>query len=158
MHLVTLMAAVSWRDRALDGYRRFRNTRHRGSTARAACRHTTARFLAPLFQVPNFFCNLVTLIKPWVAGAIMVGLLAVACGFGLRFVMPEASMQLTNGLKGVGRGAVHRRHRADPGVPDRDRHHVRRGEPDLLSLGSRPCTRGGAEEARDVLQTSEGLL
>jgi hypothetical protein len=64
--------------------------------------HTTLSFLVPLFQVPNFFCNLVTLIKPWVAGAIMVGLLAVACGFGLRFVMPEASMQLTNGLKGVG--------------------------------------------------------
>jgi hypothetical protein len=64
--------------------------------------HASAGLLAPLFQVPNFFCNLVTLIKPWVAGAIMVGLLAVACGFGLRFVMPEASMQLTNGLKGVG--------------------------------------------------------
>jgi hypothetical protein len=64
--------------------------------------HAAVGFLAPLFQVPNFFCNLVTLIKPWVAGAIMVGLLAVACGFGLRFVMPEASMQLTNGLKGVG--------------------------------------------------------
>jgi hypothetical protein len=64
--------------------------------------HASVGFLAPLFQVPNFFCNLVTLIKPWVAGAIMVGLLAVACGFGLRFVMPEASMQLTNGLKGVG--------------------------------------------------------
>jgi hypothetical protein len=64
--------------------------------------HSALSFLAPLFQVPNFFCNLVTLIKPWVAGAIMVGLLAVACGFGLRFVMPEASMQLTNGLKGVG--------------------------------------------------------
>jgi hypothetical protein len=64
--------------------------------------HAAIGFLAPVFQVPNFFCNLVTLIKPWVAGAIMVGLLAVACGFGLRFVMPEASMQLTNGLKGVG--------------------------------------------------------
>jgi hypothetical protein len=64
--------------------------------------HASIGFLEPLFQVPNFFCNLVTLIKPWVAGAIMVGLLAVACGFGLRFVMPEASMQLTNGLKCVG--------------------------------------------------------
>ena len=60
--------------------------------------------LHPALQVPNFFCNLVDLIKPWVAGAIMLGLLAMAAGFGLRFIVPEASMHLMNGLKGVGIG------------------------------------------------------
>jgi hypothetical protein len=58
--------------------------------------------LSPVLQIPNFFCNLVTLIKPWVAGSIMLGLLATAAGFGLRFVLPEASMHLMNGLKGIG--------------------------------------------------------
>jgi len=64
--------------------------------------HQGAGLAGPLLQIPNFFCNIVTIIKPWVGGAIILGLLAIAAGFGLRFLMPEASMHLMNGLKGVG--------------------------------------------------------
>jgi hypothetical protein len=67
-----------------------------------ASRYPAGALLTPVLQIPNFFCNLVTLIKPWVAGSIMLGLLATAAGFGLRFVLPEASMHLMNGLKGIG--------------------------------------------------------
>src|SRR6476469_3128187 len=102
MHLVTLMALVPAGNDYLTAVAGYATHGAAGIASALLLAHTTLSFLAPLFQVPNFFCNLVTLIKPWVAGAIMVGLLAVACGFGLRFVMPEASMQLTNGLKGVG--------------------------------------------------------
>src|SRR5690242_6325204 len=66
--------------------------------------HLAEVLLGPLPQIPNPFCNLVTIIKPWVGGAIILGLLAGAAGFGLRFVMPEASIHLMNGLKGMGIG------------------------------------------------------
>ncbi len=55
-----------------------------------------------LLQIPNPFCNLVTIVKPWVGGAIILGLLSLGIGFGLKFIMPEASMLLMNGLKGIG--------------------------------------------------------
>ena len=73
-----------------------------GTAMPAPAGHLPVALLAPLLQIPNPFCNLVTIVKPWVGGAIILGLLGIAAGFGLRFVMPEASMHLMNGLKGVG--------------------------------------------------------
>ena len=60
--------------------------------------------VAPAFQVPNPLCGLFNLIRPWLGGAVLLGLIVAALGFMLRSIMPEASMQLQNGMKGVGIG------------------------------------------------------
>lgn len=59
---------------------------------------------APAFQVPNPLCGIFNLIRPWLGGAVLLGLIIGALGYMLRSIMPEASMQLQNGMKGVGIG------------------------------------------------------
>ncbi len=54
--------------------------------------------------VPNPFCGVYNLILPWAGGAALLGLLLAVLGFFLRNLMPHASMQMENGLKGVGIG------------------------------------------------------
>ncbi len=69
--------------------------------------HTTVHgnaLLAPAFQVPNPLCGIFNLIRPWLGGAVLLGLIIGALGYMLRSIMPEASMQLQNGMKGVGIG------------------------------------------------------
>lgn len=58
---------------------------------------------SPLAEgVPNFICNIVTLMKPYIGGAIVLGLLAVAGGFALKFIAPQVGMMLTSALIGLG--------------------------------------------------------
>jgi hypothetical protein len=60
---------------------------------------------APLLQaVPNPFCGVYNLVLPWAGGAALLGLLLAVLGFFLRNLAPTASVQLENGLKGVGIG------------------------------------------------------
>jgi hypothetical protein len=69
--------------------------------------HATAQgnaLLAPAFQVPNPLCGIFNLIRPWLGGAVLLGLIIGALGYMMRSIMPEASMQLQNGMKGVGIG------------------------------------------------------
>lgn len=54
--------------------------------------------------VPNPFCGVYNLILPWAGGAALLGLLLAVLGFFLRNLLPHASMQMENGLKGVGIG------------------------------------------------------
>lgn len=62
-------------------------------------------FFAPLLQaVPNPFCGVYNLILPWAGGAALLGLLLAVLGFFLRNLAPAASVQMENGLKGVGIG------------------------------------------------------
>ena len=64
-----------------------------------------AIFFAPLLQaVPNPFCGVYNLVLPWAGGAALLGLLLAVLGFFLRNLAPTASVQLENGLKGVGIG------------------------------------------------------
>src|SRR6478609_818092 len=64
-----------------------------------------AIFFAPLLQaVPNPFCGVYNLVLPWAGGAALLGLLLAVLGFFLRNLAPAASVQLENGLKGVGIG------------------------------------------------------
>lgn len=73
---------------------------HRGSTQVIG-----AILLAPLLDpVPNPFCGVYNLILPWAGGAALLGLLLAVLGFFLRNLAPTASVQLENGLKGVGIG------------------------------------------------------
>lgn len=59
----------------------------------------------PLMQaVPNPFCGVYNLILPWAGGAALLGLMLAVLGFFLRNLAPAASVQLENGLKGVGVG------------------------------------------------------
>lgn len=61
--------------------------------------------LSPVQQaVPNPFCGVYNLILPWAGGAALLGLLLAVLGFFLRNLAPHASVQLENGLKGVGIG------------------------------------------------------
>lgn len=61
--------------------------------------------LSPLQQaVPNPFCGVYNLILPWAGGAALLGLLLAVLGFFLRNLAPGASVQMENGLKGVGVG------------------------------------------------------
>jgi hypothetical protein len=57
-----------------------------------------------LDQVPNPFCGVYNLILPWAGGAALLGLLLAVLGFFLRNLAPHASVQMENGLKGVGIG------------------------------------------------------
>jgi hypothetical protein len=60
---------------------------------------------SPLMQaVPNPFCGVYNLILPWAGGAALLGLLLAVLGFFLRNLAPHASLQMENGLKGVGIG------------------------------------------------------
>ena len=64
-----------------------------------------AIYMAPLQQaVPNPFCGVYNLILPWAGGAALLGLLLAVLGFFLRNLAPTASVQMENGLKGVGIG------------------------------------------------------
>lgn len=61
--------------------------------------------LSPMQQaVPNPFCGVYNLILPWAGGAALLGLLLAVLGFFLRNLAPQASVQMENGLKGVGIG------------------------------------------------------
>src|SRR4051812_33869326 len=61
--------------------------------------------LIPMQQaVPNPFCGVYNLVLPWAGGAALLGLLLAVLGFFLRNLAPHASVQLENGLKGVGIG------------------------------------------------------
>lgn len=59
---------------------------------------------SPAWQVTNPLCGIFNLIRPWLGGAVLLGLIIGALGYMLRSIMPEASMQLQNGMKGVGIG------------------------------------------------------
>lgn len=61
-------------------------------------------FSPPQQAVPNPFCGIYKLIKPWVGGMVLLGILLGAMGFIGRSFAPEMSGQMENGLKGVGVG------------------------------------------------------
>jgi hypothetical protein len=60
--------------------------------------------LPPLQGVTNPLCGIFNLIRPWTAGAVLLGMIVAAMGFMLRAIAPEASMQMQNAVKGVGIG------------------------------------------------------
>lgn len=70
-----------------------------------SARFISTIFFAPLLDpVPNPFCGVYNLILPWAGGAALLGLLLAVLGFFLRNLAPSASVQMENGLKGVGIG------------------------------------------------------
>ena len=71
--------------------------------AAEAIAHSGWLFSPPL-QVTNPLCGIFNLIRPWLGGAVLLGLIIAALGYMLRSIMPEASMHLQNGMKGVGVG------------------------------------------------------
>lgn len=60
--------------------------------------------LPPLQGVTNPLCGIFNLIRPWTAGAVLLGIIVAAMGFMLRSIAPEASMQMQSAVKGVGIG------------------------------------------------------
>jgi hypothetical protein len=60
--------------------------------------------LPPLQGVTNPLCGIFNLIRPWTAGAVLLGMIVAAMGFMLRAIAPEASIQMQNAVKGVGIG------------------------------------------------------
>ncbi len=60
--------------------------------------------LPPIQGVTNPLCGIFNLIRPWTAGAVLLGIIVAAMGFMLRSIAPEASMQMQSAVKGVGIG------------------------------------------------------
>jgi hypothetical protein len=81
-----------------------------GASAASECALTThvvahaGWIFSPPLQVTNPLCGIFNLIRPWLGGAVLLGLIIAAMGYMMRSIMPEASMQLQNGMKGVGIG------------------------------------------------------
>jgi hypothetical protein len=81
-----------------------------GTSATGECALTTHAvaqggwLFSPPLQVTNPLCGIFNLIRPWLGGAVLLGLVIAALGYMLRSIMPEASMHLQNGMKGVGIG------------------------------------------------------